>query len=303
MRKGVDVSSYQGDIDWNTTKNYIDFAIIRCGYGNNLISQDDTKFKNNADYCTNLKIPFGVYLYSYATNTSMAQSEVDHTLRLIKDYKLDYPIFLDVEDRSQLNLPKEQLVEIVKYYCEKIEEAGYYVGIYASLSTLNGILNSPLLNPYDKWVAEWAKDFSYKGNSGLWQNTDDARILGINTRVDGDIAFYDYPQIIRKNGLNHLGPEEEEKPPETVSLKYKEGDTLYLNGNLYKKDDGKEIIKHYTNKKVNVVKTNNQKGIVAPYELNLNGFSKEEALTKEKVKRPCFLMRFLIWLRNLFQRK
>ena len=235
MRKGVDVSSYQGTIDWNRAKDYIDFAIVRCGYGNNLVSQDDSYFERNAEECKRLNIPFGTYLYSYATNLNMAQSEVDHTLRLIKEKKLEYPIFLDVEDKSQLILPKEQLVEIVKYYCEKIEEAGYYVGIYASLSVLNGILDSEELAPFDKWVAQWGSDFSYKGRSGMWQYTDDERIPGIDTRVDGDKAFYDYPEIIRKNGLNHL--EEAPKPPETVDLKYKVGDKLYLNGPLYKRSE------------------------------------------------------------------
>ena len=216
MRKGIDVSSYQGNINWDIAKEHIDFAIIRCGYGNNIVSQDDIKYQRNAEECTRLNIPFGVYLYSYATNLKMAQSEVDHTLRLIKDYKLEYPVFLDVEDRSQLNLPKEELISIVKYYCEKLESAGYYVGIYASLNTLNGMLNSEELKGYDKWVAEWGKDFNYKGNSGLWQNSNNESIPGITTRVDGDIAFYFYPEIIRENGLNHL-----ETEPEKEILKYK----------------------------------------------------------------------------------
>lgn len=154
MYHGIDVSSYQKEIDWKKTKKEIDFAIIRCGYGNNISSQDDKYYKINADACTKENIPFGVYLYSYAINLEMAQSEVKHTLRLIKDYKLEYPVFLDVEDNTQLKLPKEQLIKIVKYYCEKIEEAGYYVGIYANLYTFNHILDSNEIDFYDKWVAQ-----------------------------------------------------------------------------------------------------------------------------------------------------
>lgn len=298
MRKGIDVSSYQGNINWELAKEHIDFTIIRCGYGNNIVSQDDIRYQRNADECTRLKIPFGVYLYSYATNLKMAQSEVDHTLRLIKDYKLEYPVFLDVEDRSQLNLPKEELVSIVKYYCEKLESAGYYVGIYASLNTLNGVLDSEELKGYDKWVAEWGKDFNYKGNSGLWQNSNNETIPGINTRVDGDIAFYFYPEIIRENGLNHL-----ENEPAKETLKYKKGDTVYLNGPLYQDEQGKTVIKNYHNKKVTITNTNDVKGITAPYEINGSGHAKEESLSKKKLTRPCIFVIIIQFITNLFKKK
>ena len=298
MRKGIDVSSYQGNINWDIAKEHIDFAIIRCGYGNNIVSQDDIKYQRNAEECTRLNIPFGVYLYSYATNLKMAQSEVDHTLRLIKDYKLEYPVFLDVEDRSQLNLPKEELISIVKYYCEKLESAGYYVGIYASLNTLKGMLNSEELKGYDKWVAEWGKDFNYKGNSGLWQNSNNESIPGITTRVDGDIAFYFYPEIIRENGLNHL-----ETEPEKEILKYKKGDTVYLNGPLYEDEKGNKIIKNYRNKKVVITKTNDTKGIKAPYEVNGLGNTDEKSLSTEKLTYPCIFVRIIKFIINLCKGK
>ncbi len=301
MRKGIDVSKYQGTINWNLAKPHIDFAIIRCGYGNNIISQDDPFFERNVEECTKLNIPYGTYLYSYATNINMAQSEVDHTLRLIRDKKLEYPVFIDVEDRSQLVLPKERLVEIVKYYCEKMEEAGYYVGIYASLSVLNGILNSEELAPYDKWVAEWGSNFNYRGRSGMWQYTDDERIPGIDTRVDGDKAFYDYPEIIRKNGLNHLEPDETPKPPEKIELKYKVGEQLFLNGPLYKEENAKEIIREYCNQKVEIIKTNDLKGIEAPYELNIKGFAKEVDLSIERKNRNCVCFAIINWLKRIFK--
>ena len=116
MRRGIDVSSYQGKIDWEKVKPYIDFAIIRCGFGNNLRSQDDVYYERNVEMCKRLNIPFGVYLYSYATTLDDARSEVEHTLRLIRNKKLEYPVFLDVESKRQMSLPKEDLIEIVKYY-------------------------------------------------------------------------------------------------------------------------------------------------------------------------------------------
>lgn len=289
MRRGIDVSVYQRNIDWRIAKDYIDFAIIRCGYGNDLVSQDDPYYRRNALECTRLKIPFGVYLFSYATDLKMAQSEVDHTLRLIKDYKLEYPVFIDIEEREQLRLPKERLIEIVKYYCDKIEEAGYYVGIYASLNTLNNQLNSSELDRFDKWVAEWGKDFSYSGSSGMWQYTDDARVPGVGTKVDGDIAFYNYPQIIRENGLNHLDSSIE--PPDTIGLKYKVGDELFFNGYLYDNDTGKDVIREYCNERVIITDAINRKDIVAPYKLNIGGYAKEDDLTPERLNRACWCVR------------
>ena len=295
MKKGIDVSSYQGNIDWEEAKKSIEFAIIRCGYGNNIASQDDVYYRRNVEECTRFGIPFGVYLFSYATDIAMSQSEVEHTLRLIKDYQLEYPVFIDIETRAQLNLPKEELIAIVKHYCEEIEKAGYYVGIYASLSTLNGILNSSELDTYDKWVAEWGKDFTYKGKSGLWQHTDNDRIPGINSRVDGDVAFYDYPQIIRERGLNHLKKEEE------IKRKFKKGDQVYLNGPLYKKEDGKEVITKVKNVPVTITSVST-KDVTAPYHLDINGYTKEESLSKDKLTCPSICDRMMKFISNLLKR-
>lgn len=297
MKKGIDVSSYQGNIDWTKVKEHIDFAIIRCGYGQDILSQDDNKYERNADECERLEIPFGTYLYSYATNMNMIKSEVDHTLRLVKNRRLEYPVFIDIEDRKQLNLPKEQLVEIVEYYCEKIEDAGYYVGIYASLNTFDKILNSSRLDKYDKWVAEWNKDFTYRGQSGMWQNTDHKKIPGIDTLVDGDISFYDYPSIIRENGLNHLNPENEKR-------KYKKGDTLYLNGPEYKDKNGQEIIRSHRNKKVTIESVSPEKEAIAPYKIKNCGYAKEDDLTPQKIKNDdCLLARMIKFITGLFKRK
>ena len=97
-KTGIDVSYSQGQINWPEIKNHIDFAIIRCGYGDNIESQDDAYWKYNADACTRLNIPFGVYIYSYAANDTQSRSEAEHVLRLIRGYKLSYPVYLDLEE-------------------------------------------------------------------------------------------------------------------------------------------------------------------------------------------------------------
>ena len=219
VKRGIDVSSYQGKIDWTRVKSYIDFAIIRCGWGNDSESQDDVYYERNAKECEKLGIPYGIYLFSYATNLDEARSEVFHTLRLIKNKKIDYPIFLDVEEKRQMALPKEELTEIVKYYCEEMEKNGYYVGIYSSLNRFKSNLDSKELERFDKWVAEWNETFTYNKRAGMWQNTSYEEIPGIKGRVDGDIAFYDYPKIIKDAHLNHL---DDKKHKNTV------GDKVYI---------------------------------------------------------------------------
>ena len=86
---------------WYSVYGNIDYAIIRCGYGNDDITQDDSQWYNNANACTRLGIPFGVYIYSYADTTDKAVSEAQHVLRLIQGYNLSFPIYLDMEDKVQ----------------------------------------------------------------------------------------------------------------------------------------------------------------------------------------------------------
>ena len=131
VKHGIDVSKFQGLIDWQEVKKHIDFAIIRCGYGSNLESQDDPYFKRNADECTRLKIPFGVYLYSYATNEREALSEAKHVLRLVKDYQMAYPVYYDLEDNNTTGRQSNQTIaNIAQTFAQRLEQEGYYVGMY-----------------------------------------------------------------------------------------------------------------------------------------------------------------------------
>ncbi len=266
MKKGIDVSSYQGRIDWDRVKPYIDFAIIRCGWGNDIESQDDVYYERNARMCEELNIPYGIYLFSYATTLDEARSEVAHTLRLIKNKKIEYPIFIDIEERRQMALPKEKLTEIVRYYCEEMERHGYYVGIYASLDRFKSNLDSKELDKFDKWVAEWNDRFTYKGQAGMWQNTSYEELPGIKGRVDGDIAFYDYPQIIKDANLNHL---------DNTAFKYKVGEKVYVSGNVYENSDKETFSCRVCDEEYTIERI--IPGAKAPYQISL-GFVEEKSL-------------------------
>ena len=128
VAKGLDVSHHQGKIDWEkVSKSDVDFVIIRCGYGNNLTSQDDKYFAQNVAGCEKYNIPYGIYIYSYALSKSDAKSEANHVLRLIKSTgaKPTYPIYIDYEDSSQNGLTPKQLGNFATAFFNKTIAAGY----------------------------------------------------------------------------------------------------------------------------------------------------------------------------------
>ena len=185
---GVDVSQWQGKIDWETIKRNqeIDFVIIRCGFGGNDASYDDIYWKYNADECTRLGIPFGVYLYSYAQNNEDAKSEAEHVLRLVKGYNLSYPIYYDLEDNS---IPLSSLLENTKMFSSILESKGYTVGIYSSLWWFNTYLTDPYFDNLDKWVAQWNIECTYEKPYSMWQYSNQGQVKGIDTLVDMNIDF------------------------------------------------------------------------------------------------------------------
>ena len=184
----IDVSEHQGKINWEKAKNQIAGAILRCGYGSDITSQDDKQFKRNADECTRLGIPFGVYLYSYADTEEEARSEAAHVLRLIKGYKLDYPVYYDLEEAGT----EKGAVKRAEIFGDIIEKAGYWCGIYANLYWWENHLNA--LERFTKWVAQYNSTCDYKGaNKDIWQYSSMGSVDGISGRVDMNMCYRDFP--------------------------------------------------------------------------------------------------------------
>lgn len=188
----IDVSEHQGVIDWEKVMPHIDGAILRCGYGGDYEDQDDEQFKRNADECTRLGIPFGVYLYSYAKSIQGAQYEADHVLRLIKDYKLSYPVYLDLEQSGT----EYGAVERANVFGDIIEDAGYWCGIYANLNWWENYLKDGL-ERFTKWVAQYNRVCEYTGSHlDIWQYTDKGNLPGIKGNVDMNECYRDFPAEI-----------------------------------------------------------------------------------------------------------
>lgn len=221
-RKGIDVSFAQGEIDWERVKaSGVEFAILRGGYGDNETSQDDSRYRANADACTRLGIPFGIYLYSYATDTARADSEADHIIRLAKDYRPAYPLYYDLEDEGTLGqCSNDEIAQIAQTFYDKVRRAGYFVGMYANKYWWTERLTDPRFDRWAKWVAQYPT-LTYTKPIGMWQYTNSGRVDGINGAVDRDECYVDYPQEIRQKGLNGFGKPDDggEKPSPESPLK------------------------------------------------------------------------------------
>lgn len=190
--KGIDVSNHQGTISWNTVAGTdVNFVIIRCGYGNDLTKQDDTQWLANVSACERLGIPYGVYLYSYATNTSMAQSEANHALRLLKGHYPQLPVYLDLEDNSiTKKCGNSQIAANARVFCNAISQAGYTPGIYSNLYWRNRYLTDPVFNTWHYWIAQYSSRCSYGGSYDIWQSGQ-CNVRGIANAVDNNFLFTD----------------------------------------------------------------------------------------------------------------
>lgn len=218
--KLIDVSKHQGNIDWKKVKGNTDGAIIRCGYGSNISSQDDIQFSKNVNGCIENNIPFGAYLYSYAKTTEEAKSEAEHVLRLLNPYKdkISYPVYLDLEEEGT----ESGAVERAIVFGDIIEKNGYQCGIYANQYWWKTILKDKL-NRFTKWVARYSSNKPEGISEGydMWQYSSTGMIQGINGNVDMNICYRDFPSEIKttENRIENV----EKKTNEEIAQEIKDG--------------------------------------------------------------------------------
>lgn len=197
MKKGIDVSYANGKLDWDKLKSQgVEFAIIRVGYGSDSVNQDDSQAKRNMDECERLGIPYGVYIYSYALNEGSVESEVDHTLRMIKGRKVELGVYFDMEDadgykaKAGINVYKSRdlLTGFCIKYCEAIERAGYKAGVYANYDYFKNVLYKDKLDKWLIWLAQWSVSKpAYECD--IWQYTSDGTFNGVSGRFDMNYLY------------------------------------------------------------------------------------------------------------------
>lgn len=227
MTKGIDVSSWQEDIDFKKVKKSgVKFVIIRAGFGTG--TTPDKYFERNYKGATEAGLHVGAYWYSYAESGAGAFAEAQSCLAVIKGKKFDFPIFYDLEEQSQFVKGMDFCSNLVRTFCNELEENDYFAGLYTSRYPLQHYISRDVASRYAVWVAEYNPTLNYRGNYGIWQYSATGRVDGINGAVDLDYCYVDYPKMIKSAGLNGYADDRPAppvlKPLEEVALEVIRGD-------------------------------------------------------------------------------
>lgn len=192
--KGVDVSRYQGDINWAAVAaDGISFAMIKALQGANAI---DKMFSTNAEGAAAAGLPFGIYVYSKAKDVQGAEAEAQAALELAADYRLQYPIAFDFEAKHFLLMESSLRGEIINAFCSAIKKAGYLPMLYSNKDWLLNVIPNECAKNWDVWLAQWRKTApDYAGAYTMWQYGR-GEVAGVSGKVDMDICFVDYPSVI-----------------------------------------------------------------------------------------------------------
>lgn len=203
VHRGIDVSRWQGEIDWAAVKAAgMHFVMIRASYGRTT----DPMFEHNYRGATAAGLFAGAYHYLYAGTPDEAVTEAQFFLSIIEGLPFEYPVALDLEDTSLQHLSKQVLTDIVNSFAAAVEAAGYYCVLYSNRDWLVNRLNMDELRT-DIWLAQWnhsenAPDWTDR--YGIWQNSNKGRIDGISGDIDTDLSYRDYPAIMRERNLNNI---------------------------------------------------------------------------------------------------
>ena len=203
MIKGIDVSSWQGNIDFAKVKaSGIDFVIIRAGYGRET-RQNDNCFELNYRNAKAAGLNVGAYWYSYADSAEDAVKEAKACMEVIKGKKFEYPIYFDLEEQSQFAKGRNFCDSIIKAFCGELEKNGFLAGLYCSTYYLNNYISNAVAGKYALWVAQYNYRCTYTANKyGIWQYSSEGSINGISGNVDMDYCYTDYPAIVKNGGYN-----------------------------------------------------------------------------------------------------
>ena len=204
--RGVDISKWNDDLSVATIKKAgFSFAILRggyTGYGDRSLNKDRL-FEDYYAQAKKLGFPVGCYWYSCANSKEFGLKEAKYLYKqCLKNKQFEYPIYIDVEESRWQENNRKGVTDAIIAFCSYLESKGYYCGVYASLDWFNHEIDTARLSKYSKWVARWTNkkpSFKFK-NFDIWQNADNGNAGG--HKVDTNIAYVDFPKIIKKFRLN-----------------------------------------------------------------------------------------------------
>lgn len=214
-KKGIDISWCQTQVDWS--KVNVDFVIVQIG-GGYVANKKDAMFESHYAGAKQRGIPVGGYWFTHAVNEAQARQEADTCIELMKGKQFEYPIYLDLEKDAQYKLGKEAVSKIIRAWLERVEAAGYWVGLYSNLAFLYGVTDDDIEDRYAIWLAQWdvAKP-TYNRSYGLWQYSV-GQAAGVTGACDLDYSYVDYPALIKERGLNGYDKPEPAPQKKTINV-------------------------------------------------------------------------------------
>lgn len=206
--KGIDVSGYQGKINFKKVKESgVDFVIVKAGYATSTVPTWELNFAN----AKNNGLKVGAYWYSYAASIEQGIEEAKAFIKALKGKQLDFPVYLDLEERSQFDKGRRFCTQLVEAFCGELEKAGYYVGVYCSTYWYTNFVDENVREKYLAWIADYRGECYYTGTYGIWQYGV-GRVDGVEYDCDLDEGYVDYSIYIKEHGLN--GYPKEIVPPD-----------------------------------------------------------------------------------------
>lgn len=213
--KGIDVSQWQGNIDFTKVKAAgYKFVIIRCNNWDNNYNcvVKDTCFESNYRKAKAAGLDVGVYYFTWQTDAAGAKHDAELCKEYIKGKTFEYPIYFDLEWQKAFAQGKTVCSDMVKKFCDSMEKSGYFAGLYISRSPLQQYITAEVASRYALWIAEYGSKCNYNGTYGMWQYSSEGSVPGINSNCDLDICYVDYPKIIKEGGLNGYTKPSQSKP-------------------------------------------------------------------------------------------
>jgi lysozyme len=199
MIKGIDVSHYQGDVDWPKVKaDGVNFVFIKATQGVGYSKVD--YFRNHAPKAAGFGLHVGAYHYGTFSNIPEALAEAKYFYSVVKDYKLTYPVVLDLEENKE-NASKKQLTDAALAFMDFFKQKGYQVLFYTSKGFLDNALDASCIK-YPLWIARYYKELGC--NADVWQHTDKGTVNGISGNVDMNIAYRDFAPKPKKGTVRVL---------------------------------------------------------------------------------------------------
>lgn len=203
FENGIDVSRYQGVIDWTrVAASGQQFAIVRVGSTDGSDVYVDPYFKQNVEGAHAAGLKVGAYYYTYAKTEEAVIRELNTFLPALEGYQLEYPVFVDMEDSSFASLTRKQVTDLTRFAMDILYQKGWYAGYYTYTFFATNYIDTEALKDYPLWIADYRGYVGYQGSYAMWQYSSSGQVSGIQGNVDMNRSYVDFLPFIKEGGFN-----------------------------------------------------------------------------------------------------